>query len=76
MVLQVKMAAYKMGGGLYIGTFVVKFYGKSIKTGSTFLISSGCFDTAVYIYIYIVCIIVSCIFCDVGTVSCARHVVA
>lgn len=52
MVLQVKMAAYKMGGGLYIGTFIVKFYGKSIKTGSTFLISSGCFDTAVYIYIY------------------------
>jgi hypothetical protein len=52
MVLQVKRAEYKMGGGgLYNGT-LVKFYGKSIKTGNTFFISSGCFDTAVYI-IYI-----------------------
>jgi len=80
MVLQMKMAEYKGGGGLYNGTFLVKFYGKSIKTGNTFLISSGYFDTAVYvciyiyIYIYIVCIIASCIFCYVGTMSCARHV--
>jgi hypothetical protein len=77
LVLEVKRAEYKMGGGLLNGTLVVKFYGKSIKTGNTFLISTGCFDIALYIYIYIYCLYYSLLFfCDVQTMSCARHVVA